>query len=554
MPTELPDPLFDQGFEDTESVEDDIDRLYQRFVAPIDQIRSIAEAPKNLPQSSQNTPAAISNLKVDPVNFLESRTHAFYRLLGLPVVGGNSFYNPGFDPNPKTQENRSAVNAKVSSQDKALMEKREQHFRLFNQMFNAQGYDATLFLLCTMIKPRFALPPDEKPVANPMRNALLAGLKQALPSLAETFTAGEATFAQKIGYPINSTRHLIKPFMVDPNISHTVMPSDNQICVPFLRDLQSTKISTSPDVYLQRPGLEFIIRARLKDNSPDKLFLSNLEKVLSQSKEGGVDNVDVLDARTLQDTLIAFAGTAKIEDVVLNDIFTGFSVTQAVIVKQLIKQLKKVVELLHKSINSLHEIEQKISFLPIPAVGGIEKGGRSRDAVRTSFEARLANLRVRKLNADRDADLDRSLGTFATSQFINMEKINTFDEQIKELTQTKAQLINDGLRHMKTIELITGEASGLGLVDIIAIYTALWTIKMEDLLGLLDKESFERLYNFNGTLRSNEVEQRFNGEPPAITSIMSTLETRVGSILTFADKLYLDFLVSPQDKEGGSPV
>jgi hypothetical protein len=554
--SEVPDPLFDQGFEDTESVESDIDQLYQRFIAPIEQIRSIAEAPKQLPQSSKNTPAAISNLKVDPVNFLESRAHAFYRLLGLPVVGGSSFYNPGFDPNPKNQTNRNSVNSKVTQEDRTIMGKREEHFKLFNQLFAGQGYDTTLFCLCSLIPPPFnLLESNETPSANTARDSLLQALNTALPNLAESFSAGQAAFAQKLGYPLNSTRHILKPFTIDPAISHTVMPSDNQICVPFLRDLQATKISASLDVYLPRPGLEFIIRARLKDGSPDKTFLANLETVLTQVKDGSIDDADVLDAQNLRDVLLAFAGSANISDVNIDEIFTGFSVTQSVIVKQLIKQLKRVVELLHDSVNGIRKVEREISFLPIPAAsGGIEKGGKNRDAVRTSLEGQLVGLKIRKLNADRDAEIDQSLGSFATSQYINMEKINQFQEEIENLTQRKNQLVAEGLKHMKTIELITGEASGLGLVDILAIYTALWTIKMEDLLGLLDQESFERLYNFNGTLHSSDVEARNSGSPPAIASVLENLETIIGSILTFADKLYLDFMVSPSNKEGGTPV
>ena len=50
---DLPQQVLDQGFEDTESIDNDIDNLFQRFIAPIDKIRSIAEAPPGKLQSNQ---------------------------------------------------------------------------------------------------------------------------------------------------------------------------------------------------------------------------------------------------------------------------------------------------------------------------------------------------------------------------------------------------------------------------------------------------------------------------------------------------------------------
>jgi hypothetical protein len=110
------------------------------------------------------------------------------------------------------------------------------------------------------------------------------------------------------------------------------------------------------------------------------------------------------------------------------------------------------------------------------------------------------------------------------------------------------------LKAIRTIEIVTGEGSGLGLVDILAIYTALWTIKIEELLGLLDQTSFDRLYNFNVDLRTEAVLERRNGGGKNITESLNSLEKKIGNILSFADLIFARTFISPVEDEGGDPT
>jgi len=57
-------------------------------------IRSISDAPPGKLTSDQ-IKYGIPDLTTDSINKMESRIHAFYRLLGLPVVAGSNSYNPG---------------------------------------------------------------------------------------------------------------------------------------------------------------------------------------------------------------------------------------------------------------------------------------------------------------------------------------------------------------------------------------------------------------------------------------------------------------------------
>lgn len=551
---DLPQQVLDQGFEDTESIDGDIDNLVQRFIAPIDKIRSIAEAPPGKLQSNQKQ-RGIAELKVDPVNFLESRLHAFYRLLGLPVVAGSKFYNPGFDPNPKGNANKDSVNSSLDQKTLDAMAMREQHAKSFSQMFTGQGFDTTLYaLMQTHIKPFNMLDSDTKTKVIDGRSNTLAELKQLLPDLSSSIDDASASFAKRTGYGLTSARHVIKPFGVNPSIDFTVMPGNNKVCVPFLPDLKSTRISANPDVFLIRPGIEFILRARLKDNNPDPLFLTDIQKIITQEKSPNPSFAADINTNVLRSTVEALADDNDIVSADVTDLFGSFTSTQAAVVKQLVKTLKVVVKAVHDSVVGIDKTKEKITFLPISGTQGFEKGGSLKDSQPTTkLERDLVTLTIKKLNADRDIAVDRSLGTFATSGFTNLEKTDTYSQQIDELTQTKKDLGARGLKSVKTIEIVTGESSGLGLADVLAIYTALWAIKIEELVGLLDQDAFDRLYNFNTGLRSSAVTGRKNGGGKSVSESLDALEKKVGNILSFADLTFSRTFTS-QDDEGGDPT
>lgn len=552
---DLPQQVLDQGFEDTESIDNDIDSLFERFVTPIDKIRSIAEAPPGKLQANQKQ-KGIAELKVDPVNFLESRIHAFYRLLGLPVVAGSKFYNPGFDPSPKSNANRDTVNSSIDQKTLDAMNLREQHFKSFSQMFAGQGFDTALYaLMQSHVKPFNMLDSDTKTKVIDGRNNAIAELKTLLPDLSSAIDDASSSFSKRMGFGLNSARHIIKPFGVNPAIDYTVMPADNRVCVPFLPDLRSTRISANPDVYLVRPGIEFIIRARLKDNNPDPLFLTDIQKIITQEKSPNPSFTADINTNTLRSTVEALADGNNIVSADVTDLFSAFTTTQAVVVKQLIKTLKVLIKQLHDSIIDIDKAKEKITFLPISSPQGFEKGGTLKDSQPTTkLERDLVTLTIKKLNADRDIAVDRSLGTFATSGFTNLEKTNVYSQQIDELTQMKTDVGNRGLKAVRAIEIICGESSGLGLVDVLAVYTALWAIKIEELLGLLDQDSFDRLYNFNTNLRSSAVTSRKNGGGKSVAESLDALEKKIGNILSFADLSFARTFNSPQEDEGGDPT
>ena len=98
------------SFQDSEDIDigSTVEDLFDRFVKPIDSIRSIS---KPIVSSSQQTTSNdFANLQVSNTEIFESRTSAFYRMIGFPIVGGDSFYNAGFDPNfTKTADKKQKI-------------------------------------------------------------------------------------------------------------------------------------------------------------------------------------------------------------------------------------------------------------------------------------------------------------------------------------------------------------------------------------------------------------------------------------------------------------
>jgi hypothetical protein len=104
---------------------------------------------------------------------------------------------------------------------------------------------------------------------------------------------------------------------------------------------------------------------------------------------------------------------------------------------------------------------------------------------------------------------------------------------------------------LKIIEIVTGEISGLGLVDILAIYTALWTIDIGDLISLLDNNSLARLnYNFP-TLVTSEVANQLSGTRPDIFTALTNFEKVLFNILTYADKVLVQIRQGPRRARRG---
>lgn len=117
-------------------------------------------------------------------------------------------------------------------------------------------------------------------------------------------------------------------------------------------------------------------------------------------------------------------------------------------------------------------------------------------------------------------------------------------EENEDMTTKRTEKTDAANGALRTVEIIMGEFSGLGLCDIIAIYLALWTIDLDALVSMLDTESFTRLSQI-AALQNKSVQDRVsNNYMPTsgndIISVMTKFEQKVAEIYALMAKLMSD--------------
>lgn len=571
-------PAPETGIDDTSSIDANIDNLSTRYIQPIDKLRSISR-PGLSPGVGNSNSSAIpiiksdfSSLQINNAKPLESRAHTFYRMLGFPVATDSGFYNPGFDPAAtSTFTSRQSINSKIPQALQSVMNQRETDVDTRVQVFKNQDVSSSVYAILL----RYPLP----------FNVLTSGV-QPLDVDKQFFTVDDrksaAAYIAKINSSLGSNitsaagnffgaRHILKPFIVDPRIENTVMPDTNKICVPFLLDKKATKIAENS--YCQRPGIELIIRQRLSDSVVDTEFLNQLSNVISGTVTSGVNQgtltssgliaANGLDRGTIVDTIEALTGSNNIDSSV-TDTFTNFTNTQINTVATLVETIKAVIGELAKAMLTIDRASQQINWFPIPGSSGPGTGavGASLSRSGTSsamsvLDNNIVELRIKKLNAQIQINSQPDLGDFASpfAGSSGSDSIAVFDNQLQQLVQKRDKIAQDALIAMGNIETITGEISGLGLVNILAIYTALWAIDIGSLINFLDNNSFQRMITNNPTfLNVSEVSSRKNGTTISITKVLSTFESLLSNILSFADTLLSNQLLSPSEFTNGSVV
>jgi len=80
---------------------------------------------------------------------------------------------------------------------------------------------------------------------------------------------------------------------------------------------------------------------------------------------------------------------------------------------------------------------------------------------------------------------------------------NEVDKTIEEEEEKKKKLDRLHKKLYKNMDLVLGTYSGISGIDVLAVITALFSIEEQYLLGLLNKESLERLAKLKGTTTAN---------------------------------------------------
>jgi len=565
----LPDRTTDSELDDFQSIELDIIALYNKFVLPIDNVRSFAAPTLSERSANKDSQDAVVNAVANTADYnpefpQESRTHAFYRMIGFPVVSQNGeFYNPGFNPTltGSDRSKNSSIAAKVSGPVKRAQSAREVGFRGRLATFSRQGIDAAIYALAIAVpngtKPFLQMDSTTGFDSNSTFDPQQFSVKERQLFISKKYKISNGS---EITNFFDSGSHILRPFNVDPNIVDTVTGYANEtrhIAAPFLPSKRDTVIDR--DLSAKRPAIEMILRLRLRQrfnkDEFDDYAISQLFK-LDDSQSLQVSGADI---KTIVSVLLNQTGLTE-DDVTKK--LSGASTLEVLTLNNLTKAIKGVVEVLVNSISNISNVSKKIQWTPLPGVYGPEAGTNTTNLIyptqKTVLEKMFSNLSLRASLSSAQASTAGSSGIlnsdFALSQYENIDKF--FFNSLNEISEQIDNYQRSGGTSLAAIEIITGEICGLGLIDVLAIYTALWAIDIEALICMLDEKSFTNLYNYNVDLRTAEVEARHTTGPQMnIGDAMKAFEAQVISILSFSDRIFNLKLGSPVTAEGGdSPI
>ena len=552
------------SFQDSEDIDigSTVEDLFDRFVKPIDSIRSIS---KPIVSSSQQTTSNdFANLQVSNTEIFESRTSAFYRMIGFPIVGGDSFYNAGFDPNfTKTADKKQKIKSTFLQNNQLynLIQQRESLSMDNKRIFLNQDIKSSLYSLLIRYIPPFKIISTKEPFEIDSQSFTLTDRTTEINLIADTNSSLKDSITSA-GSGFVSGKKILKPFVVDPKVDSTIMPTDRNICVPFLVSKNQTQIENN--IYLNRPGIEAIIRQRLTSSTIDSLFLKQVENIIKQKKQPGID-VDSLSSFSLVDTLQVLSEDNKITEKTKNSL-NGITNIQVSTISNLTKTIKFLIKELVSSIEIIDRAIYEIYWFPIPSKDGpitgqvgAKLGSFGLNNLNTSsIEQKILELKIKKLNAERQISSFQDLGTFASpfdSNSTTAEDAKNYSSQIDELENKKNRISDNAFNALKKIEMIVGEIAGIGLIDVLSMYLVLWSIDVKTLIHFLDDESFDRMYAYNSGLQSiKEVSDRkTSGSQMKISEVLRSFEQSLINAQTFVDKTFQIYIGANKNISSGSP-
>ena len=546
-------PLGEQESEsvldDFQSMDLDINSLIEKFIKPIDRYRS-RTAPTITGPLKQPSKVSLNVLK-------ESRAHAFYRILGLPTITPNGvIVSPGFNPKrtaAELQQNED-IAILIPSSVKDIINKRENQVRTNYEYFSRANIDACVFSIA------IATPYGQRQfmIMNESKKGLEVGDAQqrAIPNRHQLITS---RYKKKDGSEIVNTFsapiHILRPFITDPVICANLGPksgsSSVMIAAPFL-DKDDTEYEHNN--YVKRPGLEFILRLRLKQHKLRSETVSSAYSFLDLEP----DTAEVSSER--QREIAAALANVGVDEADVKQTLKGAGLVELYTLNNLVKTYKGLIDLYVKNIEKVEEIYKQIIWVPLSNEGGPEKGS----VVSTTFvlpkkfldswdiEKRIRKLKIKSSIASTQLDIsdDLNYSDFAISEFQNLADV--FSRKLSEEESDRENLEAEGSNALRIIELISGEVSGLGLIDIFAIYMALWSLPISVLLDLIDDEGINRLSKIS-ELKIGLVTQRKKNGANAVDSY-NMFEKRIINILSYGDRLYRRALSTPNEEEGGDII
>ena len=511
-------------------VSPNLDDYYVKVIKSIDSFRSTFDA------TTSNIRQTISQSSLDNVfaqnetnsrTPQESRCNAFFRMMGFPVVSadGSNFYSPGFDPDlnrdqDQLQKHIDIANSLLGGLE-PILNAREIYAKNSSNLFRAKDDNAAANAIASIYVRPFdkqfkegltPLASDDQQFEVPDRNFV------------------SVDFASEVNITTKST-HILKPFVVDPRIDFTVTPSANRICAPFLTDKSKTQITKGR--YLKRPYIEKIISVRFNKtdvvNTPAgkteiNQYVNDLISFIKNSPD--IKNSSLIN--------------------VLANPLQSLHTSEIAVFSKFINVINAFVQQLAENITEINKIRTRINWKPIPDIGGPELGSTLNEVDQTDttnnkrIEVDIANTEFNRILSQTDFNIgidEADLGNFAFSDIDDIVFSSTqhnydfYDQQYNTLTRQRNELGNRANSLLQQIEYITGEFSGLGLLDIIAIQATLWIISPGALLGLIDDVAISRMQT-NASLKADTSARL------SITDALTEFETKLSGVYVLFNSFF----------------
>lgn len=544
--------------DDFQGIDLDIDSLVAKFIRPIDRYRSHNSPSPNGQLRQPGLPS-----QKDPQ---ESRTHAFYRMLGLPVIAPNGkFFNPGFNPLVGDAELRrnADVTASIPTAVKNISALRETISRRNFGLFTQATTDAAVFSLALATpkgQRQLAILSENSQIANSSSVGSLTNPPKQIETIPIRNSFITSRYQKNDGSEITNTfstvTHILAPFMCDPIISSSVNLSPNSgsssviVAAPFLSQDQT---EYEKNKYARRPGIEFILRLRLRQQNI--IDVSNVIIPALTALGSGLDNA------SQREVAAAISGIG-VSDVDVEQVFKESGRIEVFTLNSLLKTYKGLVSLYRKNIQTIERNYKKIIWAPISNIGGPEQGTKVSTTVISpkrflsswELEYRIFNLEVKSGLVKRQMDIGESsdgiqlnFSDFTISEYHNLAQ--TYNQALQDAKNERSRIESESSAALRAIEFISGEVSGLGLIDIIAIYMALWSVPISTLLDLIDDGAAVRLNRIT-ELKTVSTQNRADRAGDA-TGAYATLANQIQTILSYGDRLRVREDGSPNDSEGG---
>lgn len=531
------------NFQDDQNYKIDIDKIYSDFIQEIDANRSSVNVNANLQilnhLTAQNVSGVTQFLKMesDPQ---ESRCHAFFRLIGFPVVSRDlKIYNPGLDilsDSDRTITTAYKVQVTQNPLENFILlsNSRESYPNDNLKIFSVpQSIDAgTLSLSSSVFLRNFIAPleKDNTPLDTKIDNQTYkVNFTSRVGKNTVDLTVYQDASGNKPTKLSKKRRHIIKPFVVDGRIDFSVCPSSRRVCIPFVPDKSNTMIAEN--TFVARPLLEKIIRERLT--------VFDQEGTLGTADNALIDYVKTIDAIKDED-IVNRVGNGDVYNLGQQTQFVSF-----------VNIIRAMMIALVDAQNDILKAQSKYYWVPVPATNGPEGGSTvqgvfldtkiSKNLITDSDQAVLSAViksAINQINAQTaPANGTPDAGGFAFDSFkttFNQDTSNALgdnsQQNLDELNKKRNSLLSKANSALRTVEIITGEFSGLGLCDIIAIMGALYLMPEEDLLGLLDDDALRRMNTILQTDKSKN----------SIESALTSLTNNVKDFYNLMDQIYFD--------------